>query len=261
MTLDVTNRAPLGREPEQRGSVQPVLLVTTFVALTLVLGAGYASIRASSADARRKIEAVPEVVQGASLRQDPAAADTTGQAGRDGAAADGGPQALPTDVTGATPLVSHGRVQDMASQLHLGKTAEGVVAIEYPDIALPDYKPMSGKDAKPRPNEEVFPPDVLALDGKEIALAGFMIPLTWDAGDRNALSFVLSPYPMNCHFGAYPRADEWIEVDAQGMGGTPFIAYRVVLVTGTIHLGEVYDEYGFLMNLYRIDASAVEEVK
>lgn len=229
----------------RRGStVQPVLVVTTFVALTLVLGAGYASIRAASADARRKAEAEPVIVQGVPLVQDPASADTD-----------------TIDPNAGMPLVSHGKVQDLSDQLRFAELREGVRAIEYSDIALPDYEARISKDGVARPNEEIFPPEVLELDGQEIALPGFMVPLEWTEDNRFAKRVILSPYPLNCHFGTVPRADEWIEVDATAMGGTPFIAYRVVRVTGKLELGEVYDEYGFLMSLYRIEASAVDEVK
>jgi hypothetical protein len=32
-------------------------------------------------------------------------------------------------------------------------------------------------------------------------------------------------------------------------------------VTGTLEVGEVYDEFGFLMNIYRIRATAVEQLR
>ena len=40
---------------------------------------------------------------------------------------------------------------------------------------------------------------------------------------------------------------------------SPFLPYGTVMTTGTLHVGEVFDEYGYVRSLYRIDADSVVE--
>lgn len=224
-------------------AVRPVLLITSILALALVLGAGYASIQAASIGTAERLERPAVPVRGAPLMQQP---------GADGAtAADGG---------AATPsgLLTHGRVQDAAENLGLPALADDVVAVDYSTLALPDYEQSMSQDGAVRPNEEVFPPEILALEGKQVALMGFMVPDVFDEENRKLVSFIVSPFPPGCHFGTLPRADEWIECDATPIGGASFLAYRVVRVVGTLELGEEYDRWGFLMSLYRIKVARID---
>jgi hypothetical protein len=236
--------------------VRSVLLVTTVLALVLILGASYASIHSASRELGERLAAVPDgPVQGASLLavpSDDTAADATGS-GALGTGAAGG----------ADPsLLMHGRVEGMQAGAGMTPLPEGTVAIDYATLALPDYRARTNTTGVVAPLEEVYPPEVLALNGKRIAMLGFQVPVQFDTENRNLSAFVLSPFPPGCHFGpSMPRPDEWIDVDAKEMGGTEYLAYRVVRVVGTLEMGEVYDEYGFLMSLYRIRASAVEKLK
>jgi len=231
--------------------VRSVLLVTTALAIVLILGASYASIHSASRDLRERLAALPDApVQGASLLAVP----TDEVAAGDGTAAAG---------AGADPsLLMHGRVEGMQAGSGMTPLPEGTVAIDYATLALPDYRARTNTTGVVAPLEEVYPPEVLALQGKQIAMLGFQVPVQFDTENRNLSAFVLSPFPPGCHFGpSMPRPDEWIDVDAKEMGGTEYLAYRVVRVVGTLEMGEVYDEYGFLMSLYRIRASAVEKLK
>jgi hypothetical protein len=165
------------------------------------------------------------------------------------------------DADAVASLMTHGRVDGMHASPRMTPLPEGTVPIDYTTLHLPEYRSRTSSDGIARPNEEVFTPEVLALAGKQIAMLGFQVPVEIDAKNRKLKSFVLSPMPPGCHFGTLPRPDEWIDVDAVPMGGTDYLAYRIVRVTGTLEVGEVYDEFGFLMNIYRIRATAVEQLR
>ncbi|QDU86036.1 hypothetical protein Pla163_31850 [Planctomycetes bacterium Pla163] len=232
-------------------AVRPVLLVTSILALTLVLGAGYASIQAASINTAERLEAPAVPVRGAPLMQQPGAEGTADVAA---AGAAGG-------STTPNGLVTHGRVQEAGTAFGLPELPEGVIGIDYETLALPDYEQKSSQDGSVRPNEEIFPPEILALEGKQVALMGFMVPDVFDDENRKLVSFIVSPFPPGCHFGTLPRADEWIECDATPIGGASFLAYRVVRVVGTLELGEEYDRWGFLMSLYRIKVDHIDVQK
>jgi len=248
--------------------VRGVLFVTTLLALVLILGASYASIQSASRELSEKLAALPSApVQGVSLldvpKQDARSAAQLAALSGDpsqAAAAIAAAQEL-NDADAVASLMTHGRVDGMHASPRMTPLPEGTVPIDYTTLHLPEYRSRTSKDGLTRPNEEVFTPEVLALAGKQIAMLGFQVPVEIDAKNRKLKTFVLSPMPPGCHFGALPRPDEWIDVDAEPMGGTDYLAYRIVRVTGTLEMGEVYDEYGFLMNIYRIRATAVEQLR
>lgn len=251
--------------------VRGVLLVTTLLALVLILGASYASIQSASRELSEKLAALPSgPVQGVSLLDVPqdetrSAAEIAANAALSGdpnqaAAAIAAAQEL-NDADAVASLMTHGRVDGMHASPRMTPLPEGTVPIDYTTLHLPEYRSRTSSDGIARPNDEVFTPEVLALDGKQIAMLGFQVPVEIDAKNRKLKSFVLSPMPPGCHFGTLPRPDEWIDVDAVPMGGTDYLAYRIVRVTGTLEVGEVYDEFGFLMNIYRIRATAVEQLR
>ncbi len=251
--------------------VRGVLLVTTLLALVLILGASYASIQSASRELTQKLAALPTgPVQGASLldvpqERKPTAADVAASAALSGdpnqaAAAIAAAQEL-NDADAVASLMTHGRVDGVHASSRMTPLAEGTVPIDYTTLHLPDYRSRTSSDGIARPNEEVYTPTVLELAGKEIAMLGFQVPVEIDAKNRKLKTFVLSPMPPGCHFGTLPRPDEWIDVDAVPMGGTDYLAYRIVRVTGTLEIGEVYDEFGFLMSIYRIRAKTVEQLR
>jgi len=234
---------PTGGDASGSDPVRGVLIVTTILALVLVLGAGYASIQAAAVGTAERLETAPKLVRGAPLRAEPGAGATEDDA-----------------LGGATPggVVNHGRVEDAGPEAGMPPLPEDTTPIDYSTIALPDYEMGTSDDGVARPNEEIFPPEILALEGKRIALLCFMMPEQFDKENRKLLSFIVSPFPPGCHFGTVPRADEWISADANAIGGAEFLAYRVVRVIGTLELGEEYDQYGYLMSLYRIRVERVD---
>ncbi|HKX45717.1 MAG TPA: DUF3299 domain-containing protein, partial [Planctomycetota bacterium] len=137
--------------------------------------------------------------------------------------------------------------------------AEGVEPLAFEDLVLPSYRPRAVLDDDvARGGEELFPPEILALDGRSVAIEGFMMPLDYLA-DRVS-QFVLSPYPPGCCFGGLPGMDEWVDVEVLDPAGCEYFAYRTIRVTGTFEVGEVLDDYGYVSSVYRLRATAVERL-
>ena len=134
---------------------------------------------------------------------------------------------------------------------------DGASLVTYDDVALPDYDSTPTFDDEARKSsEEIFPEQILGLDGEKVAMDGFMLPLDFE--NKAITAFVLNPYPPGCCYGgAMPRMDEWIEVEVEDPEGCPYYAYRVVRVTGTLEVGEVIDAYGYVTSVYRIQADDV----
>lgn len=149
----------------------------------------------------------------------------------------------------------HGRVESNAD----GQLEEGVEWVDFDRLAMPDYAGEPTFDDEPRPaREEIFPADILALDGQRIALDGFMMPL--DFKERKVTAFILSPYPPGCHFGGMPRLDEWVDSTVTNPDGVEWLAYRAIRVIGTLEIGEQIDDYGYVTSIYRMAAERVEQL-
>ena len=135
---------------------------------------------------------------------------------------------------------------------------EGVELVAFDDLMLPDYVPPSVLDEDQEHDPEgAFPEEVLALDGRRVALEGYMQPLSFNG--NKVTSFILSPYPPGCCFGGMPGLDEWVDVTVEGEG-VGYIAYRVVRVTGELEVGEALDDWGYVSSLYRMQSDKVEKL-
>lgn len=138
---------------------------------------------------------------------------------------------------------------------------EGVDLIAFDDLMLPDYVApavLTDEVGEEREVGEVFPEEILALDGQRVALEGFMMPLEFSGNKVTA--FVLSPYPPGCCFGGMPMLDEWVDVTYTDDEGVDYFAYRVVRVTGELEVGEQLDDWGYVASLYRMRSDKVEKL-
>jgi hypothetical protein len=94
------------------------------------------------------------------------------------------------------------------------------------------------------------PERVRALDGKEVALRGYVIPL--DTRRGRVTSFVLAASnQIGCCFGDSLAMNEWVAVDVpkgQEFESEPF---EIATVLGKLHVGEEVED-GYVMGLYRM---------
>lgn len=118
------------------------------------------------------------------------------------------------------------------------------------DYEVPD--PLAGPVASQPANE--IPPKVKALNGRKVAVRGFMLPL--DLDQDGVSQFLLNGSFDMCYFGAPVRMNEWILVTMGNGKKTPF-THLATMVYGTIEVGEEVRN-GRVMSLYRLNADGAE---
>ncbi|MDX2033772.1 MAG: DUF3299 domain-containing protein [Blastocatellia bacterium] len=98
-----------------------------------------------------------------------------------------------------------------------------------------------------------IPDDIKALHGRQVALSGFMMPLT--QGADGAREFVLNGSYDMCGFGGPVAVNQWAMVRYVGKGAVPF-THLPLTVFGRLEVGEDRKD-GHVQSLYRIQAAAV----
>lgn len=89
----------------------------------------------------------------------------------------------------------------------------------------------------------IFPPAIHAIAGKQIKVAGWMMPLENGARQRR---FVLLGYPPGCPFHMHALPNQFIEVFAAAP--VPVEEMRPIVITGTLELTG-HDESGIFYRL------------
>jgi hypothetical protein len=98
-----------------------------------------------------------------------------------------------------------------------------------------------------------IPADVLAMDGKRVALAGFVLPLTLSNG--RATEFLLLRTQAACCFGLVPRINEIVMAKMAPPGMVPQLDVPMV-VGGTLKLKWI-GEGNELTAIYELEADRV----
>ncbi len=156
------------------------------------------------------------------------------------------------------PPGGHGSGHGVTSAPPAENLQEGTSFITFEDVAFPEYEPPELREVEDEVLElSEFPEAVLKLNGTEVAMDGYMVPVDFE--DRKVTSFILSRYLPGCCFGVMPMMDEWIEVEVLEEEGVDYFPFQIVRVTGEFEVGEVLDDYGYVRSIYRIQAEKVEE--
>jgi hypothetical protein len=95
-----------------------------------------------------------------------------------------------------------------------------------------------------------IPRVIRELDGREVGVRGFMLPIKIDGG--LVREFLLMRDQSMCCFGVIPKINEWVTVTMSGRGVRAMMD-QPVTVFGTLRVGEVY-EHGVLGGIYRMEA-------
>lgn len=106
-----------------------------------------------------------------------------------------------------------------------------------------------------------IPPEIQALNGKKIAIQGFVMPL--EVNGQNVKSFLLADELVTCLFCAMLGYDQWMMgmvVDPKGFHIKDEQYDDPMTIYGTLEIGEELQE-GQLTSLYRIKADAFEGKK
>lgn len=132
----------------------------------------------------------------------------------------------------------------------------GVLALGFDKLAgfqyvVPEY---TGTTPPPLPDTNQIPASVKALDGKTVAVKGFMLPLKVKEGKVTEL--LLMRDQSMCCFGAVPKINEFLTVKMSG-GGTKAVMDQAVTLVGKLKVGE-FSENGYLLGIYQMDADRAE---
>lgn len=111
--------------------------------------------------------------------------------------------------------------------------------------------------------KEQIPASVKALDGKKVAVKGFMLPYR-NVGE-GVTEFILLRNQGLCCFGTVPRMNEWVHVIMEEGKSAPYAMDQPITVFGTLAIGEVYEwetgkdgvERGVLMSVNRMSGTVV----
>ncbi len=123
----------------------------------------------------------------------------------------------------------------------------------YPYV-LPDefFKPRSEdgatQDGKGTSKKDQIPAAIRALNQRDVALEGFMLPLKVESG--KVTEFLLMRDQSMCCYGTIPKINEWVTVQMTGAGVAPSMDVPVTIY-GKLRVGELYED-GFLVGLYEM---------
>lgn len=102
-----------------------------------------------------------------------------------------------------------------------------------------------------------IPATVKALNEKQVAVRGFMLPMKLDHG--LVTEFLLLRNQMGCCYGLSPAMNELIDVRTAGKG-VPALMDDLITVYGTLHIAEVR-ENGYLTGIYRMDCEKIGQAE
>lgn len=101
------------------------------------------------------------------------------------------------------------------------------------DVTIVDFRFLGGYEYK-EPGD--IPGAVKQLDGSEIKISGFMLPVKTDNGKVS--SFLLLKNRMACCFGVMPRENEFVYAKMQDDKYVDYMKDTPVTVTGVLEIGK-----------------------
>jgi hypothetical protein len=98
-----------------------------------------------------------------------------------------------------------------------------------------------------------IPQDIRALNGKEVAIKGFMLPVKQH--ERRVTEFILLKNQGMCCFGKAPNVNEWVQVAVEGEGFKAVLD-QPVTIYGKLLVGE-YRENRHALWIYRLKGEGI----
>jgi hypothetical protein len=121
--------------------------------------------------------------------------------------------------------------------------------VGFDRLAGYDYEGTAAElAAKGEKGASAIPAGIRALDGNEVAIKGFMLPLKVDGGLVTEL--LLMRDQSMCCFGVVPNLNDWVSVSMPSPG-VKAIMDQPVIIFGRLEVGEVFD-HGMLSSIYRM---------
>lgn len=150
-------------------------------------------------------------------------------------------------------LSSSGISENPISEKHSFQQTDFKFLSGYQYILAPDAEVAQFNDV-PNSYRGQIPDSVLALNGKEVAVEGYMVPFKVEKGQ--VMSFVLVRDKIFCCGGLLPEMNEWIHVTLEKGREIPPSIDNVIRVYGRIEVGEKVED-GMIESLYRMNAGEV----
>ncbi|MCA8960699.1 MAG: DUF3299 domain-containing protein [Planctomycetes bacterium] len=141
-------------------------------------------------------------------------------------------------------------------QLQEAPDREGDGLVTFKTLASFKYiEPDPGKPETAKKDQ--IPAEVVALNGHTVTMEGYMIPIDLDPETNRVKTFFLARNTLACCFGQLPQVNEVVEV--RFADGVKFLPDVLLRVEGKLEVGEQFDDYGYLMSIYRLDGTKLED--
>jgi hypothetical protein len=132
--------------------------------------------------------------------------------------------------------------------------AQAYQRVDFNKLSNYEYELPDPFDPTPRTLQNTIPDAVKALDGRQVSIEGFMLPL--DLNPDGVSQFMLNASIDMCYFGAPVRMNEWILVKMKG-GTRAKFTHLALNVKGRLDVGEEMKN-GRVASLYRLEADSAE---
>lgn len=127
---------------------------------------------------------------------------------------------------------------------------KGYLSVGFNILSGYDWEMPDPLDPTAKPPKNEIPSTVRALDGKQVYLKGFMLPLDLDA--HGVTKFMLNASIDMCYFGAPVRLNDWIMITMKP-GKKAKFTHLPTGVWGRLEVGEEVKN-GRIVSIYRLVA-------
>ena len=151
---------------------------------------------------------------------------------------------------------------DRFDPLAAAEAREEKAAALDPDLltfkVLSSFKYTEPDPGKPETLDKAqIPTEIHELHGQSVTMEGYMIPIDLDADTNRVKTFFLARSHLSCCFGQLPEVNEVVEVRFED--GVKYLPEILLRVEGKFEVGEEFDEYGYLMSIYRMEGTKLED--
>ncbi|MDX1952032.1 MAG: DUF3299 domain-containing protein [Verrucomicrobiota bacterium] len=157
-------------------------------------------------------------------------------------------------VTTPVPATTN-RTNYLSAPLQL---RDGYFIVGFERLAAYPFEVPTENGPSTNANEAVtrqIPEPIRKLDGKSVAVRGFMLPLKVEGGLVTEL--LLMRDQSLCCYGAQPKMNEWISVKMEKQG-VKAVMDEPITITGKLQVGEMRDN-GWLVAIYKMDGHSLLE--
>lgn len=132
-------------------------------------------------------------------------------------------------------------------------------ASSVPDAETVTFESLGGYPAPKMSDagaELTIPEAVRQLDGKRIAIVGYLLPI--ELTGRKVTRFLVTDGSFGCCFVEAPAVNRYVDARTTPDGGLPVVPATACRLIGVLSVKEERDEYGCVTSVYRL---AVDEIE